>query len=57
MERCEKRAFQLLKMRKENELKHKNKVRNRLFIDSYIFEYEELFLSLRGEHIKDKRLN
>ena len=25
MERCEKRAFQLLKMRKENQLKHKTK--------------------------------
>jgi hypothetical protein len=33
MERCEKRAFQLHKMRK-NQLKHKNQVRNRLYIDS-----------------------
>ena len=33
MERCEKPAFQLLKMRKGNELKHKNKVRNRFSID------------------------
>jgi len=57
MERCEKRAFQLLKMRKENQLKHKIQVRNRLFIDSYIFEYEGLYFSLRGEHIKVKRLH
>jgi len=34
MERSEKHAFQLLKMRKKNQLKHKNQVRNRLFIDS-----------------------
>ena len=34
MERCEKRDFQLLKMQKKNQLKHKNQVRNRLFIDS-----------------------
>ena len=35
MEWSEKRAFQLLKMRKnETQLKHKNQVRNRLFIDS-----------------------
>ena len=57
MKRCEKRAFQLLKMRKENELKHKYKVHNRHFIDSQIFEYEEIYLSLCGEHIKDKRLH
>jgi len=44
-------------MRKVNELKHKNKARNRIFIDSYVFEYEGLFLSLRGEHIKDKLLH
>ena len=34
MEWCEKRAFQLLKMRKMSHLKHKNQVRNRPFIDS-----------------------
>ena len=56
MERCEKRAFQLVKMRKENQLKHKNRVRNRLYIDGYVFEYEGLYLSLRGEHITHKRL-
>jgi hypothetical protein len=39
--------------KKENQLKHKNQVRNRFFIDSEVFEYEELYLSLRGEHIKD----
>jgi len=43
--------------KKENQLKHKNKVRNRVFIDSYVFEYEELYLSLWGEYIKDKRLH
>jgi len=56
MERCEKRALQLLKMRKKNQLKHKTQVRKRLFIDSKVFEYEGLYLSLRGEHIKDKPL-
>ena len=45
MERCEKRAFQLLKMRKDNQLKHKNQERNGLFIDSYVLEYEGLYLS------------
>jgi len=34
MDICEKRAFQLLKMRQENELKHKNLGRNSLFIVS-----------------------
>jgi len=43
--------------KKENQLKHKNQVRNKLFIDSKFFEYEGLYLSLRGEHIKDKRLH
>ena len=53
MERCEKRAFQLLEMRKnENQLKHKIQVRNRLFVDSKVFGYDDLYLSLRGEHIK-----
>jgi len=37
----------------ESQPKHKNQVRNRLFIDSKIFEYEGLYWSLRGEHIKD----
>ena len=52
-----KRAIDLLKMRKKNQLKHKNKVRNRLFIESKFFEQEGLYLSLRGEHIEDKRLH
>jgi len=43
--------------KKENLLKHKNQVRSTLFIDSYVFEHEGLYLSLRGEHIKDKRLH
>ena len=39
MEGCEIRAFQLLQMRKKkNQLKHKNQVRNSLFIDGYVFE-------------------
>ena len=42
---------------KANQLKLKNQLRNRHFIDSYVFEYEGLYLSLRGEHIKDKRLH
>jgi len=41
----------------ESQLKHKNQVRNSLFIDSKVFEYEGLYSSLRGEHIKDKRLH
>jgi len=32
MERWEKRAFQLLKMRKKNQLKHKNHVHNNRFL-------------------------
>ena len=40
--------------KKENQLKHKNQEHKRLFIDSYVLEYEELYLSLRGDHIKDK---
>ena len=43
-------------MRKKNQLKHKTQERNRLFIDSYVLGYEELYLSLR-DHIKDKRLH
>jgi len=43
--------------KKENQLKHKNQVRNRLFIDSKVFEYEGLYLSLDAENIKDKRLH
>ena len=34
MDWCEKRAIQLLKMRKKSQPKHKNQVRNTLFIDS-----------------------
>ena len=37
----------------ESHLKHKNQVRNRHFIDNYVFEFEGLYLSLRAEHIKD----
>jgi len=40
----------------ESQLKHKTQVRNRHFIDCLVFEYEGLYLSLRGEQIKDKRL-
>ena len=43
--------------KKENQLKRKNQERNRLFIDSYVLDYEGLYLSLRGDHIKDKRLH
>jgi len=57
MEQCEKRAFQLLKLRKKNLLKHKYQIHNRLFIDSYVYEYEGLYLSSRDEHIKVKRLH
>ena len=56
MERCEKLALQL-KMRKKKSAEGKNQVRNRLFIESYVFEYEGLYLSLRGEHMKDKGLH
>jgi len=56
MERCEKRAFQLLKMRK-NIISWNNKTKCVTeFFDCYVFEYEGLYLSLRGEHIKEKRL-
>ena len=41
------------KCEKDNQMKHRNQVLNRLFIDSYVFEYEGLYLSLRGEHIRD----
>jgi len=37
----------------ESQLKNKNQVRKRLFIDSLVFEYDGLYLSLRGEHIKE----
>ena len=40
----------------ENQLKHKNQVRDRLLIDSEVFEYEALYPSLCGDRIKDKRL-
>ena len=50
MGRCKKRAFQLVKMQKKKISWNKNQVRNRLFIDGYVFEYEGLVLSLRGEH-------
>jgi len=40
----------------ESKLKHKNQMRNRLFIDSKVFQYERLYFSLRGEHLKDERL-
>ena len=41
----------------ENQLKPKNQVHNRLFIYSQFFENEGLYLSLRGEHIRVKRLH
>ena len=43
--------------KKQIQLKPKNQVRNRLFIESKVLEYEGLYLSLRGEHIKDIRLH
>ena len=58
MYRCEIRGFWAPQnAKKENQLKHKNQVRNILFIDSYVFEDEGLYLSLRVEHIKDKCLH
>jgi len=41
----------------KNLLKRKNQVRNEVFIDSYVFEYEGVGLSLWGKHIKDKCLH
>jgi len=41
-------AFQNAK--KENQFKHKNQVRSRNFIDSYVFDYKGLYISLRGEN-------
>ena len=35
-ENCEKQSYQLLIMRKKNQPKHKNQVRNGHFIDSYV---------------------
>jgi len=32
-------------------------VRNRHFIDSWVYEYEGLYLKLRDEHINDERLH
>ena len=46
MERCEKRVFSSSKCEKKKMLKHKYQVRKSLFIDSHIFEYEGLYLSL-----------
>jgi len=43
--------------KKENQLIHKNQVRNRIFIDSKVFDYEGLYFSLRGEQIKEKCLH
>ena len=58
MERCEITCYSTPKnAKKENQLKPKNQVRNRLYIDSNVFQYEGLYLSLRGEHIKEKRLH
>ena len=42
---------------KYNQLKHKTKCVTDLFVHSEVFEYERLYFSLRGEHIKDKRLH
>ena len=55
-ERCEKRAFQLLKMRKKKIIWN---MKTKCVTEFYwqVFEYEGLYLSLRGEHIKDKRLH
>jgi len=57
MKRWVKHVFQTLKMRKKNQLKHINQVPNGLLIDRKVFEYEGLYLSLRGEHMNDKRLH
>ena len=43
--------FSSSKCETKNQLKHKNQVRNRLFIASKVLEYEGLYLSLRGQHI------
>ena len=43
--------------KKKNYLKLVNQVRDRRFIDCYVFEYEKLYSSLRGEHITLKRLH
>jgi len=40
--------------KKENQPKHKYQVRNKLFIDNYVFEYIGLYLSLRVKQIKVK---
>ena len=45
------------KCEKSYQLKHKMQVRDRVFIECYVFEYEGLCFSLRGKHIKDKRLH
>jgi len=57
MERCEKRAFQLVKMRKkEHLLDHKNQVRNWLYLESRVLEYKWLYLILGFVHMKVKGL-
>jgi len=43
--------------KKANQLKHKIQVPKKLIIDSWVYEYEGLYLSLRGEHIKVKGLH
>ena len=58
MERFEKRAFQFLKMQKKTKSAETYiHVRNRLLIDNKVFEDVGLYLSLRGEQLKDKRLH
>ena len=47
------RAFQLLKLQKKTKSPETYiQMHNRLLIDSYVFEHEGLYLSLRGEHLK-----
>ena len=57
MEWCEECAFQLLKMRKMKVIWNIKTKCVSDFVDSYVFEYEGLYVSLRGEHIRDKRLH
>ena len=44
-----KKCFSAPKIAKnENQMKHKNQMRNRILIESYVFEDEGLYLSLIG---------
>jgi len=56
MEIFGKRDFQLLKMRKKLKLEHKNQVRNRRYLESWVLEYEILYLILCVEQLNVKGL-